>query len=182
MPEEVGFAFLEIVYFSLNQKNLLMRILTLVLLLCTLLTASACKKKDRCDELICQNNGVCSNGLCYCDTGYEGSDCGTAWNEKYIGTWHTASQSCTTGSLASFEINITPGSSPKKIVIRNLYGANYDTYATIEPYTISIPMQSLGSGTISGIGTVNENEMILYYNISSGGFTDECGNVVFHKY
>ncbi len=32
-------------------------------------------KKDKCKGVVCQNSGVCSNGVCTCKTGYSGVNC-----------------------------------------------------------------------------------------------------------
>ena len=34
-----------------------------------------CNKKDPCEEMMCANNGVCHDGRCHCQDGFEGSMC-----------------------------------------------------------------------------------------------------------
>lgn len=46
---------------------------------------SACKK-DPCKDVNCVN-GDCVDGTCVCAAGYEGADCSTAENDKFLGTW-----------------------------------------------------------------------------------------------
>lgn len=41
------------------------------------LTFSSCKK-DPCEDVNCQNGGVCNEGTCDCPEGFSGAECGTA--------------------------------------------------------------------------------------------------------
>lgn len=45
----------------------------LFLLTIILLTFSACK--DKCDDVICENNGICVDGTCNCLPGFSGETC-----------------------------------------------------------------------------------------------------------
>lgn len=44
-------------------------ILSLVMLL------PACKDDDPCDSVICQNDGICADGTCFCPDGFSGPNC-----------------------------------------------------------------------------------------------------------
>ena len=35
----------------------------------------SCSKKDKCEDVVCQNAGICEDGNCKCPTGYEGDRC-----------------------------------------------------------------------------------------------------------
>ncbi|MEP7267201.1 MAG: calcium-binding EGF-like domain-containing protein [Saprospiraceae bacterium] len=47
----------------------------LILFLSIVLFSTSCSKKDPCEGVICQNNGICETGTCNCPTGYEGTFC-----------------------------------------------------------------------------------------------------------
>ena len=59
-------------------------------------TATGCKK-DECKDKNC-GNGSCVDGSCVCNTGYEGSECGTEKRAKFLGSW-TATETCTSGNF-----------------------------------------------------------------------------------
>jgi hypothetical protein len=40
--------------------------------------------------VVCENSGVCVNGVCACLTGFEGTYCDKKWNEKFCGNWQAA--------------------------------------------------------------------------------------------
>ncbi len=40
-----------------------------------------------CNGVVCLNNGYCNHGRCVCPVGYEGTNCGTASVDKFIGNW-----------------------------------------------------------------------------------------------
>lgn len=54
------------------------------LLVFLVLLASSCK--DPCKDINC-NNGVCLEGTCLCDDGFEGVNCDKAERDKFVGTW-----------------------------------------------------------------------------------------------
>ena len=61
-------------------------------ILCFLSVAyMSCNKKTNnthtCENVYCVNGGACSNGVCLCPNGYEGTYCDTAWSYKFAGTW-----------------------------------------------------------------------------------------------
>jgi hypothetical protein len=43
--------------------------------------------KDACKELICQNNGICNEGVCDCTTYYDGKNCEKEVRENYYGSY-----------------------------------------------------------------------------------------------
>ena len=59
-----------------------MRILTLFFLLFS--TCFLACEDDPCEDVACQNGGICQNGSCVCPDGYGGDDCAVALNPKTI--------------------------------------------------------------------------------------------------
>lgn len=43
---------------------------------------------DPCKDIVCGDNGVCDDGTCLCDDGYEGTTCETEARAKYYGTFN----------------------------------------------------------------------------------------------
>lgn len=80
-------------------KNLVV----LMLLLSGVVLFEGCK--DPCKDVTCLNGGACDEetGDCQCAAGYEGADCGTAMNAKFVGTW-TVTEACVPGGSKSYQL------------------------------------------------------------------------------
>ena len=72
-----------------------------------LLLTSSCK--DPCKDINC-NNGVCLEGTCLCDDGFEGVNCDQRERAKFVGTW-TGPLDCG-GMLGSNEATIIVSEDP----------------------------------------------------------------------
>lgn len=46
-----------------------------LLLLFFVFISAACGNDEACKDIVCQNNGECKHGYCYCPTGYTGDKC-----------------------------------------------------------------------------------------------------------
>ncbi len=57
---------------KLRTSNLLLLVISLVL---GVVYLQSCKKTDNCEGIQCQNGGICSNGACYCPSGFGGDNC-----------------------------------------------------------------------------------------------------------
>ncbi len=44
-------------------------------------------ENDLCDEISCPPNTFCTEGICFCDIGYTGSDCDTLVRDRYLGVY-----------------------------------------------------------------------------------------------
>lgn len=49
--------------------------------------------------------GDCVSGACDCDKGYEGNNCGTAWSEKFVGSYE--GKDCFDASIARYTFTAT---------------------------------------------------------------------------
>lgn len=127
----------------------------------------ACKKdKDPCEDVTCLNGGTCNDGNCNCATGYEGSDCGTKANAKFVGSFKL-NESCPSGSVVDYPVTISASASgANKIVIRGFGqlscgSGDLDILATVNGRDITIDAnQSFCTGLLiinSGSGTLNSS-------------------------
>lgn len=121
-----------------------------------LMAASACTS-DPCKDVTCNNGGTCADGTCICAAGYEGNDCSTAVNAKFVGSW-TATEACpATGTYGVNIIATSVAGAPSGVLIGNLgnYGCtsgSYEVPGTASGNTITV------SGTVcstSFTGTLN---------------------------
>jgi len=53
------------------------KLLFVTMVAASIILVNACKKKDKCENTVCLNGGICNDGTCSCPTGYTGADCGT---------------------------------------------------------------------------------------------------------
>lgn len=72
-----------------------------VLLFCAIVYTS-CKKEtytyiNKCEGVVCENNGACIDGSCSCTLGYSGDNCEKKSIKPYIGKWRV-SQKVTTST------------------------------------------------------------------------------------
>ncbi len=120
----------------------------------TLLLFTSCET-DPCDSLDCGTNGACVEGVCACDTFYEGENCELERREKYIGTW-TGDFVCGNGPSATGIIfEITPGVEVSTIRIQSS-----QIYSNV---------QFLGTLLISGFG--EEGVEIERFQVGINGYS-----------
>jgi hypothetical protein len=117
---------------------------------------------DPCKDVTCLNGGECVEGICACAAGYEGTDCGTAFNSKFAGSF-TVNETCTpSGPASGYVVTITAStSSATGLTFTGLYetpGAAVTGTVNANSSTgFTIARQAL-SGTaldIEGSGTIN---------------------------
>jgi hypothetical protein len=100
--------------------------------------------KDECKDVVCQNGGTCSGGTCTCATGYEGNNCETKSNAKFVKTW-TASdkEASTTVTLPTYTSGIIAGTGVTEIKISKFSDAYFtnDVTATVSGNVASIASQ-----------------------------------------
>jgi hypothetical protein len=151
-------------------KNLKSALAILVMAFGLMITQNSCR--DPCKDVEC-NNGVCEEGTCKCDAGYEGTNCETAVRTKFLGTY-AFSENCNTGQ-DSYTVTITTVDADiQKIRISNIYDAGLSTEATVSGTSLTIASQSFGLATISGSGSISGSNLTLSYSIAAGGATDAC--------
>ncbi|GAB4384355.1 MAG: hypothetical protein Kow0075_16380 [Salibacteraceae bacterium] len=155
---------------------------------------TACNRNnDPCENVVCSNGGVCSEGIClceeyyygpYCDnycvngefdstcvcnTGYEGEACETEEREKFVGT-HSVHEECITSTQDYFyTVVIKEGNQGiRSIEIHNF--RDDETYAPVEAYLTSStefvidPQKPKGSQELSGNGYINDTRDTIIIN------------------
>jgi hypothetical protein len=122
---------------------------------------------DECADVVCDNSGVCvegvcdcpenyygdncevfcemgtyADGTCGCDAGYEGETCSTEQREKFIGSWSYTSP-CFAGTADASTISAV-SDNIMRVTLTNLTGYNDNTaYGVVDGSTIMIPAQSV---------------------------------------
>lgn len=159
-------------------------------------TFNACKV-DKCKNVSCAYSGVCKDGVCLCQTGYEGDHCETVTRDKFLGIWDVNEDGTITGP-AQYSISITEGSQIDHVSIDNFNnviqgvkvdGICYKDTLYIPVQTVTLP-QPLGTTyTISGKAQITDTNplnqhyyqhaiMNFYYKITDqNGITNEFGSL-----
>jgi hypothetical protein len=117
-----------------------------------LMFAPGCGEDDPCQDVSC-GNGVCIDGSCDCDTGYElgaSGECDTEMRIKFLGTY-SCSDDCVPG--ASWSSTITASANAiNKVVISNFANSGQNVTCTVDGTSIVADAGSItdADGTISG--------------------------------
>ncbi len=141
---------------------------------------------DLCIGVVCQYvNTSCNEGVCKCNTGYEGDTCGILIRNKFIGTYN-AIDSCVTPP--NFVVTITAADSIDQFYINNFYnkGANAKVKAKVTPVinpsstvlTFNVASQAVGNIIVAGLaqGYINtaQTTINLQYQSSISSSIDSC--------
>jgi len=140
------------------------KFLTLSISILLLLLVQSCKK-DPCSDVLCENGGICEEGICDCATGYEGATCAVLWRDKILGNY-TQTDECTTGNFGPYDVvsEADPSGINKVLLIVDRLNADNPVQLTMtSATTFDVPKQSPCStcSEISGSGNTT----------SDGGFT-----------
>jgi hypothetical protein len=125
------------------------------------LTYISCRK-DKCQNVTCNNGGICDGGVCFCPTGYGGPLCDTAFRDKFTGNW-TVFQKGSVTEAAQYPVSILPAGDPaNKVLIKN-----FDNYfkqpvvGYVSSDSLVIPRQALQAKIVQGAGFYDSNTGIL---------------------
>jgi len=159
-----------------TKKMKKVKILISTLALGTVLFFASCTK-DECKDVTCDNGGVCTAGVCDCATGFEGTNCETKSNAKFVASYN-GSDVCTSGNY-TFTANIAASSTiANGVIITNFagFGSSFTVLATVDGSTLTIPSQSVSGIALSGSGTLNSagNAIQLTYTANDGTLSDNC--------
>ena len=61
--------------------------------------------QDKCGHLKCEN-GICVDGQCVCQFGFEGEFCDEPWYEKFLGTWNVEETKTNDTTNSIFQIDV----------------------------------------------------------------------------
>lgn len=153
-----------------------------------LLLASSCK--DPCKDINC-NDGVCLDGTCICDDGFEGTNCDQLEREKFIGSWTgpldcgellgsneatiivSADPNSAQGLLFSLDTGLAELEAVSGTVSGNIF------FISSTEQSLEIPDFGEVPATISGEGTFNDDGTVTATVVAvTAAFTLECSGTL----
>lgn len=141
----------------------------------TVLFFNSCEQ-DPCKDVICVN-GTCVSGICDCDAGYEGSDCGTESRAQFIGTYSVsgtvACEVTPDGTITNAVLSITNSASDVTKIVINFAG-QLTIIGTVTGSSVTIESQTVGSFTYTGNGTVSGNNITMTLNEFDPSIPETC--------
>jgi len=147
-------------------------------------TYNSCKP-DKCKSIRCAYGGVCKDGNCLCQSGYEGSQCETVVRDKFLGVWSVFESGTLNGQPANYTISIIAGDNITDVKIHNFYNfLTNDVYAIVKGDSLVINRQSVNGRTVEGYGFLDPDKhytehgkFVVHYavTIDSSGRIDDYG-------
>lgn len=164
------------------------------------LTMTSC---DECKDVVCENGGTCTDGVCECadmyygdacethcmngtygsgactcDAGYEGDACDTESRDKMTGSY-AVDDACSASGAASYTCEISEASTAADAILISNFWAVFaaNVTATVDGDQITIANQEPdGDGyTVSGSGTYSDGAIDFEYSITApDGAVDNC--------
>ena len=174
-----------------NRKRIMKKILITTLATLLVLTTvlfNACKP-DKCEQVSCAYSGVCKDGNCICQVGYEGEHCETITRDKFKGVWNI-NEDGTLAPPAQYTTSIEEGAQINEVAIKgflNFYLAE-SVRGIAYKDTLTIPNQTMNDGSkIEGWASIIDTNplthhyyqtavMTMYFKVtSSSGQVNEYG-------
>lgn len=120
---------------------------------------SGCAEKDPCELVSCAYGGICDEGACICQVGYEGLHCETVARDKFlVNGIYQVNEDGTLSPVAQYNTNIVKGDAINEIKLQNVRGGLFDDYeviATVIQDSMWIAPQNTGNGyQIEGKGII----------------------------
>ncbi|MCF8239054.1 MAG: hypothetical protein K9I85_12910 [Saprospiraceae bacterium] len=133
---------------------------TRLIVLTSLLLTTSCEG-DKCAKVECGTNGVCMEGNCLCNDGYEGESCKDEVRAKFIDYWHAEDYGCNGLNGAILNFRIEPGTSINDVNIYFQSGSEVLVYGTCVGNIIYIPFQNYSTTTIVGSMTLLDTDILF---------------------
>jgi len=133
---------------------------------------------DPCDDVNCGENGSCDEGICLCDTGYEGVNCEAKEIDKFIGSWTSNDFQCAGDNVGPVTLVIEQGPSITELAMYDLDEPLFRFDITYSGTELTVPEQNIDGTTVSGTGNLNGDDTISFlFQVSEDGDTETCSGI-----
>lgn len=135
---------------------------------------------DPCKDVVCGDEGVCNEGICVCNLGYEKDSaglCNTMWSTKFVGTYNVE-DICNSGTYNN-PMTVTQVDA-STIAISNFGGFNNPMSVINVDVTSSFDLSidnvtDAGNRVFNGTGFISGTTMTIdYVTTFTDGSTDTC--------
>lgn len=134
---------------------------------------------DPCKDVNCVN-GSCSDGECVCADGYSGTDCATAINSRFEGTYTLTENCLVNGNVTPYNVTLMPKSTgPSDFTLLGLWQASQNLVTAViddNGTSFSIARQAIMTGyeVEASVGSISADgkTVNLTYTIYQTGQTD----------
>lgn len=127
---------------------------------------------DACKDVTCENGGTCADGDCECVAGYEGVNCETLSNAKFVAT-NAATEDVVNGTdTFNYALNIAAGTTAD-VISMSPFGGFTGTVVTAtisstnsKTFTL-VTSTDASNRTFNGTGSINEagTEITINYTV-----------------
>ena len=132
---------------------------------------------DECADVVCENGGVCVEGICDCAAGYEGDRCTDESRVNLIGSYAVFDR-CSRSRDSEYNVNISNSSTGVSgVSISGFWGTFVNDVTAMVNGTdiIILDQEPDGDGfTVSGNGTYTDGSISLNFTVSDGELSDVC--------
>ena len=136
---------------------------------------------DPCKDVVCGDEGVCNEGICVCNLGYEKDSaglCNVMWSSKFVGTYNIQ-DSCygISGNQTYLYQSVATQVDAQTIAVSNFAGFNNSVNVEVtSSFDLSLNnVVDAGNRTFNGTGYINGDDITLNYVVTySDNTTDTC--------
>ena len=135
---------------------------------------------ENCEIDLCAEcgNGTCTTGECDCFEGYEGDDCETEIRTKWLGIWKTDAWVCNGVDEGELELEIIAGTEILEIGLRGASTTDPYIFVNIVGNTIVFEdVDNNGDGIINGQGNFTGDNVLNLDITITDGFVIACSGM-----
>jgi hypothetical protein len=151
-------------------KKYLLNIITAFALILTAVTIFSCA--DPCSKTNCQNGGVCSDGSCYCPSGYEGVNCESESRTKFYGDYKGTLTIGSSSITQSIRLESYAGN-----VERIKWDLGHLEIVPNQPTKVAVGCSKLDQTLFileGGSGSLNGSQLVLNFTASGSSGNVNC--------